>query len=332
MSQLLGRWRELLDRDLPAGLSRSRVPTTPPTDAFAAVRMPERHAILLVGTDEGSADAFRSFETEVMTARIERLPDGTPTILVELSGTEYLDLFATLAADLVEGIDGRPVTEAASTIATRLDRWHDLFNRRRRGLTLEQQRGLVAELATLRRLVSVDVADARAIVRSWRGPFDGLHDFLLEAGAIEVKASSTGKALGINGVAQLWPPPDGRKLLLAAVQVESGGDGVPLGEHVELARALLEGTEPETVQLLESHLAAGGWSDADAERYPNPWEEGRTDVYEVVDGFPRLDPATIPDGVTVGRYTLSQAAAANFKVGEERLLALAPRRHGATHE
>lgn len=315
MNRLLEVWRELLDRnDLPDGISRRRLTTTPPTDAFAAIRMPEHQAVLMIGIDDDSARRFPDFETEALSARVGHVGER-PVVQLELIGIEYLDVFATLAIDLLGGIDGRDAAEATSIVANRLHRWHELLNRRRRGLSIEEQRGLVGELAVLRQLLEAGPSASVDLVRAWRGPFGNLHDFVLPHGAIEVKAHGKGKALRINGVDQLWPPDPGSRLLLAAIQTDSSADGVPLAEHIRLTRAALDGEPVEAQELLEHHLATGGWSDEQAARYPTPWNVDLPELFEVTDGFPRLDPAAIPAGVTVTSYSLAKSAAADFKVG-----------------
>lgn len=75
---------------------------------------------------------------------------------------------------------------------------------------------------------------------------------------------------------------------------------------------------------LELHLGLGGWDDADAERYPALWTIGDLAVHEVRDGFPRLDPATFPAGVTVRRYQLAQSAITEFRVHDAKLVEIPP--------
>ena len=128
---------------------------------------------------------LRSLETGLAT-----LTSG-PTFYLRLKDHAQLELFETLCRDVVGWAEQASSEADALTRAIgRTCRWHNLLRGGRGdGLTEEEQKGLIGEMAVLEWLSSV--IGPRAAITAWTGPMGSPKDFELHGHCIEVKARRT---------------------------------------------------------------------------------------------------------------------------------------------
>ena len=71
-------------------------------------------------------------------------------------------------------------------------------------LSQEAEVGLFGEMVVLKALLEAGVP-VEVVLNAWQGPLDGLHDFLIGSGAIEVKTtlSTNGFPATVNSLEQL---------------------------------------------------------------------------------------------------------------------------------
>lgn len=234
--------------------------------------------------------------------------DGHIPVELRLVDPAARDVFVALADDVTSA------AAAAATHASALDAWIARLRRWQRlldrvpgeGLTPEAQRGLFAELWTLREVVTSAVG-ILAAVEGWTGPEPALHDFQLTGAALEVKstAGAQHQVLRIGSERQLDETgADALYLTHLSIDARQGG-GETLPEAVEAARAAARGGSAEG--SLEERLRDAGYLDVHAARYTTGYTLRRVSAYRVEDGFPRIIERDLLDGVGDVRYSVAVA-------------------------
>src|SRR5690606_16775925 len=106
-------------------------------------------------------------------------------LILKLLDDSLRDVFHRLCLDVVETAEAASSEEAAVAAAVRQTwSWHYLL----RGsagdrLSLEEQRGLIGELYVLDSLL-LEILEPGAVLKAWKGPLGGIHDFELAGGAV----------------------------------------------------------------------------------------------------------------------------------------------------
>ena len=179
----------------------------------------------------------------------------------------------------------------ASSVHASIDRWRRLMrSAAARHMTRERLFGLFAELSVLREILKRDPSAASA----WTGPAKGTHDFELSAGCLEVKAIGlAGDAVRIHGLDQL-DTHDARPLVLVAMSILEGDDGVTVRELVDELRSLV--ADPA---VLETSLVRAGWGPYGLQ---NPERLGVADSFRfaIGSGAAGLRSDQFVDGALVG--------------------------------
>lgn len=119
----------------------------------------------------------------------------------------------------------------------------------REGLGPEKELGLVGELRFLNLLLDAGILQFTA-VDAWKGPHDGLHDFQIGLGSVEIKSTMIpdGFPVRIGSLEQLddtnCPP-----LFLAGLRFSTQEAGKTLTELVDATRQRLD-ADPAAMRLL----------------------------------------------------------------------------------
>lgn len=238
---------------------------------------------------------------------------GGVAFVLSLKERSQVEIFKTLCYDVVSaGEAGENLDDALSRVIQRTRRWrHLLRGGRPDGLTVEEQRGLVGELAFLRDLVSG--LGPETAMEAWTGPTGSVKDFELIGTCVEVKTRRVAARpfVGISSEDQLADV-EGSRLFLHVVNVASAvlPDGLSLHDHVRHTAELFE----------KSGIGLNSWEDAiwstgydpDNDYDGRRWLVGAVTDYEVVPGFPRIA-SPLPTGVDNVRYALSLNACNAFR-------------------
>ena len=244
-----------------------------------------------------------------------RLMNGAQALVISLTDPSLSDTFVALCLDVVRaGEAGNGLDQALALCLNRTRRWHYLL----RGglsdeLSVEEQRGLVAELAFLTAVVDAKGPDLA--VEGWKGPEGAAKDFEFPQACVEVKArrAASRPNIAISSEDQLADVP-GARLFLNVTEVASGveGDGLTLHEQVGIIEARLT-PSPFALSRFEDLLVSVGY-DASHKYDDRRWVVGANRVFEVSEGFPRLV-APVPTGVSGVRYSIALSACAPFEFG-----------------
>lgn len=248
-----------------------------------------------------------------------RTLEGRRNLCISLSDRGQVDIFETLCRDVAAATEATDSpTAALSRAVQRTLRWHHLLRGGSAdGLTLEEQRGLVAELAVLRHLTRS--YGPLAAAEAWKGPEGSAKDFELASIHVEVKArrGAAHPKIAISSEVQLEAV-EGFALYLHVIDVDTAmaTDGLSLADHVEVTGALFA-SDPAAVDMWERRIAATGFRPEDVDER-RVWKTGTSRTYEVRDGFPCMTPP-LPLGVENLKYSINLHACVPFEVTEDVL-------------
>ena len=279
---------------------------------FFWVRMPNNSAALLLQLSDETSEV-RPLPKLKHVDVLYRMVDGRNCYCITLGERAHLDIFETLCRDIVSAAEHADVLQDALARAVRRTlRWHHLLRGGGKlGLSLEEQRGLVAELSFLRNLV--EHVGALKAVGAWKGPDESAKDFELPGLYFEIKArrGASHPKVHISSEAQLMDI-DGARLFLQVRDVDTSLDsvGLNLKDHVDRT-AMLFDDDIMALDIWEQCLAVTGYSPDEIE-LERRWHLGATQTFEVMDGFPRLTPP-MPLGVEDVGYTIRLDACIDFE-------------------
>lgn len=299
--QLRGAWQELARHPAQNRTYRTRrLSENLQLDAHAALRAVDSAPCLVI---EGIAPAENHFEVGGMRLGVVRDERG-PLLVLSLEDSDRIDLFTTVCADAISASDGsNPPLRA---FLDRLDAWRRFLRERSSGLSREETTGLIGELLVLRELVARD----RSAGAFWKAPEDGLHDFLRQGHALEVKTSlGPSSQVRISTLDQLDTSGLRRLDLLHVRLIES-----PAGTTLETIVAdIMEQLEEPSRRAFENALLRRGLMPDDSTARSSPRVEMRViEAYQVEAGFPRLERTTVPRAVNEAQYALDVRALAGF--------------------
>ncbi|SLN59042.1 hypothetical protein ROG8370_02706 [Roseovarius gaetbuli] len=180
-----------------------------------------------------------------------------------------------------------------------------------RGLSIDEQRGLVGELAFLRTLV--EHLGALKAVEAWKGPDKSAKDFELPSLFFEIKArrSAAHPKVRISSESQLMDI-EGARLFLRVQDVDTsiGSEGANLKHHVD-STAVLFDDDIMALDIWEQCLAATRYSPETVEE-ERRWQLGAVRTFEVLEGFPRIIPPILSGVEDIG-YSIRLDACADFE-------------------
>ena len=229
---------------------------------------------------------------------------GQQHLVLALERQVDRDLFEGLCRTLASSLEH--ATDSASSLAVSLAhirRWKTFLSGRSQHLSIEEVRGLFAEIVFLTELIDRQMSSSDA-VEAWLGPERSHQDFIFGNTAVEVKSLSGAErsSVRISSEDQLESLNDA--LFLRVYRLSSLADAAgarSLNEIVTAVQARLG--EADAVEAFDRKLVAHGYA-------PLPdYDEPRfvvSDVrsYRVGDGFPRLMRSQLPTGIANVAYDI----------------------------
>lgn len=299
-----------------SNLNVLRVDETCSVDAFWAVGPEGEYLFLVEGLTAEAGVEMPAFDAIRITVGADRGGLGKSCLLLRLLVAEEWELFFALCSDLVRALSTSGPETGLSAVAARLVQWVAFLRPgRERALSCEAIRGLFGELTFLEsRLAPACGWDAA--VEGWGGPMGMAQDFAVGGMAVETKTklANARREVRISSEDQLVSKAG--KLFLHVLTLTVAGEaeegGLSLAELVERIRAALAGNQ-HMVEALENRLLAAGYADSsvyERERFLVTEEE----TYQVAEGFPRIVPEGLPQGVRRVTYGLDLAACGPFRV------------------
>jgi hypothetical protein len=306
--ELFAAWRAL------AGISEVQGWRTIPVSnggacrLFAGRHFPGNEEALIVAF---SKDCLPSTDTlpqgrgfQVMRANIE---GTTPCIALCREPSGRPDLFAMMATDIADTLREAERDNSERTLQaflTRIRAWQDFMRRNNDGvLSPDSESGLFAELAFLKELVAAGLSAAVA-VDAWQGPMNGLQDFTLGTGAIEVKStlSDSGFPAIITSLEQLDDSLT-RPLFLAGLRLVQTNTGRTLPDIIQELRSVI--TEGDSsLSTFTMRLLSAGYFEQVSDRYTRRFSIADARLLTISNSFPRLTCGNVAFAVRHATYEL----------------------------
>lgn len=325
-NEFLMAWSSLSGDDAEPGWQAIALPSAGPLELRAGRRSPDNAEAVLVG-----------FPSRHLAAA-DKLPEGQG-FAVERANPEWngqlwlaltrksagsAELFAAMACDVVGALDdavaaGADEAKLVRVFIGRVGAWQEFMRKGTQALSPEAEIGLIGELTLLRAIIDAGLPSTLAI-ESWVGPLDGIQDFKLGTGALEVKATlaAAGFPAKIGSLEQL-DDSTRQPLFVAGARLRQTDSGQNLPEIVEAMRLAIRG-DAESERLLTERLLSAGYFDSHADRYPRRFEQAGTRVVEVANDFPRLTSGKVPAGIMRAMYEIDLDKAPGENVGVEGAL------------
>lgn len=302
---ILGTWRALSGQSEQEGW-RTILLVPEGACALRAGRcFPGNEEGLLIRFGEGSIGSLNGLPAAT-GFRVEkiRLGENEDWLALVRQPGGNLDLFATVVMDLVSALLQSPVQDGRQLLNVfmkRLRAWMSFMKKGACVLSPEAELGLVGELHCMSILLEAG-CPAECLVESWVGPMDGLQDFHLGHGAVEVK-STLAKDGFLASILSLEQLDDSVRspLFLCACRFSVDQDGASLPARIA---ALKEQMDEATAFSFELSLLHAGYLEAHSDAYTRRFF-GVSTRYMLVDGkFPRLTSGNVPAGVVCARYEI----------------------------
>lgn len=308
--EFLLAWSSLSSDDLAPGWQAIALLPAGPIDIQAGRRSPDNAEAILLGFPSARlAPAEKLPEGQGFSVeRVDSDGAGRLGLALTRQAAGSAELFAAMACDVVGALDeataaGSAEPKLLQVFLGRVGAWQEFMRKGSQSLSPEAEIGLVGELTLLRAIIDAGVPVTSAI-ESWVGPLDGVRDFEIGTGSIEVKTtlSAAGFPAKIGSLEQL-DDSIRQPLFLAGARLRQGETGQSLPDLVAEMRDVAAG-EPEAVRLLSERLIAVGYFDAHADRYIRRFTLADIRVVEVKDSFPRLTPGSVLLGVMKATYEI----------------------------
>lgn len=272
-----------------------------PCVLMAARRFPGNEEALLAGFSSARVPTAeklpegRGFEV----SRADPHGDGKTWLALTRKESGSVELFAEMVCDVAGALDGASAEgedRILRALLSRVRSWQEFMRKGAQALSPEAELGLVGELLFLAAILDAGVS-AQTSLDSWVGPLDGVQDFELGTGAIEVKAtlSSQGFPAKVGSLEQLDDSVRS-PLFVAGARLSQRGTGRNLPEIAEAVRDKLVG-DTGAVSVFADKLLAAGYHEDHADRYPRRFSAEGMRVVKVGEGFPRLTPGNVPYGI-----------------------------------
>jgi hypothetical protein len=249
-------------------------------------------------------------------SRADPYTDGKTWIALTRKPLGSPGIFAQMVADVVgamDAISAQSDEKILRALLSRLRAWQEFMRKGQQPMSPEAEIGLVGELSMLGSMIGAGVP-ATTVVDGWVGPLDGVQDFELGTGAVEVKStlSSAGFSAKIGSLEQLDDSVR-QPLFIAGARFSQRDSGVPLPKFVNALRQAIA-ADAEALRVFGDRLLAAGFQDDHADRYVRRFALESTRILEVGDEFPRLIPGAVPEGVRRAVYEIDLDRVAGMEV------------------
>ena len=218
-----------------------------------------------------------------------------------------LEMFTMMASDVVATLntsDTEDDNRLFDLFLGRIRAWQGFMQHGRDGvLSPQAEVGLHGELVLLGALLQSGIA-ANMAIGAWYGPLDGIQDFKMATGAIEVKTTISSGSF-IATVASLEQLDDSlvKPLFLAGVRLRLNETGLNLPDRVAWIRGLLQ-SDHAALTVFETRLLHAGYFSSMSEHYPRRFIHDKTGIIQIDAGFPKLTHANVPAGIGNVRYEI----------------------------
>jgi hypothetical protein len=308
---LTAAWRALAGDKERDGWNTIHLTSGAPCPVLAGRHFPGNEEAILVG--------FRS--TAIPTS--EHLPQGKGFSVTKIesrlideahswislarqsSGSQ--EIFLMMADDVISTLSMRSQAsepELLSIFLGRIRAWQSFMQRDTDTvLGPAAEVGLIGELEVIRALLEM-LVPASIVLEGWRGPDEGLQDFVFGTGAIEVKTTLTvGEFPAIIGCLNQLDATLVRPLFLAAIRLRLSDSGASLSSKVANIRKMLT-SEEAALGAFNNLLIRAGYLDSMCARYTRCFEPLSIKMLTIDERFPKLTHSNVSREIRDARYII----------------------------
>jgi len=307
-----------------------KVPSNGPYAAFLATDFRKGHRMLylrLYSSSEISSDElpkFKGLEISIVQSTIGEFHDESFLKFRQtLINTDIV--FESVIADICNrAIQVQNNSQLEATLKKALSEWKVFFEKQSiEIMSMSQQKGLIGELHFLKNYLFKKYTYSEA-VSFWTGCDRANHDFQINDIAVEIKATSSKqhKKFYVSSEKQLDDA--GLKRLYLA--------GLSLSLHANRLDKCLPSLINEMLFVIQNDSVASyhfqlkllkyGYLNGHSDRYTTGFSVINENFFEVREGFPRLLPVQVPNGVGDLRYTVMIDSCMPFKLNTDILKAI----------
>lgn len=242
-------------------------------------------------------------------------------LVIEQAEGSSSEVFGALISNVCNSISKPDTKDILSVLISRLEKWKYFFEERGlTGLSSEAQQGLFGELYFLRGYLTPSLGLSQAI-HSWNITRRAIHDFQIGGDAIEIKTSSAKQHLKFHVSSEKQLDTEGLESLHVVVitlsVIESRGETLP--QIVADLRSKLS-EYPSTQLVFEDKLIDEGYLDIHDQNYKNGYTVTDIKTYRIQEGFPRILPEDLEEGVGDVTYSVVLSACEKFRVDTNKVL------------
>lgn len=309
---LWAAWRALSEHGDGSGWSTIEISRKGGVRILAARRLPGNEEALLAGFPSVALPETRTLPSgrgfAVERPDLGRDGHGHSWISLVRHDQGNPELFTLMSLDVLQTLHSLPGESESlilRSLLARVGAWQDFMERDREYvLGRDAEIGLLGELLVLRDLLLMGMPAASA-VDAWKGPLNGLQDFVLGTGAIEVKSTvaTVGFEATIHSLEQLDESLTA-PLFLSCVRLPLAENGFTLPEFIGRLQELLA-DEKFALCMLGSRLLHAGYLPSMSAHYIRRFREGEIRFIEVSDDFPRLTRRNVPQLIQRARYEVN---------------------------
>lgn len=301
-------WRSLRSLEEERGWRSIPVTTIGPCAIRAGCAFPDKEEAILAGFRRASLPPLERLP-EGQGFAVHRIDDDsgdTAWLTLTRKPRASPELFGAMVGDVIQVLHDEKSEDdlrLARVFLGRVRAWQEFMRKGAQPLGPDAEVGLIGELVVLRAIIDAGVSPGAA-VESWIGPVDGLQDFELGCGAIEVKATVVARGFPARiGTLEQLDDSARQPLYLAGVRLTKSASGENLPEHVEALRDLLD-HDPQARRVFAERIFRAGYLPAHADRYPNRFSVAEIRGYLVDAEFPRLTHGMVPPAIVRAAYDI----------------------------
>lgn len=243
-------------------------------------------------------------------------------LVLKLINKELSDLFSIVCFDLAQATRcARSPESGASIFFNRLKRWSDLLSKgHSKQMSFQERLGLMGELCMVDWITSETNIPVDVVIRGWRGPEGDTNDVGLNGSRIEIKAQLSTQPVGIKVSSLTQLADDGRALYVVLLRFSAAKNGISLADLVKNISIKI-GINSPVLMNFQRKLILSGYNEN--ETYcDETMQIDKRFVYRINSDFPRLQPTTVPEGISNVSYFVEGNFIADFAIDLEEFQGL----------
>lgn len=263
---------------------------------------------------------YRFKGVEIYTLPIE--VENKIELYIYLLDNELKDIFSLFIQNILEEIENSVTEiEAITTTLNIVSKWKKLFDKINfKGLSLEQQKGLIGELLFMNFLLDKDKTRTNAI-NYWTSSEQDFQakDFTIGSVGVEIKLTSAKQPrIKVSNERQLDAQNLSELFLILYSTEAVKENGISLNSLVEQTRQKFSTEEGRSI--FNAKLQLNGYFDEDKEHYGRMYSLKKTFAFTVTSDFPKIVKNQLPLGVYDTSYSIEISAVESFIVELENIL------------